>query len=153
MHFRAECEYQSSVPRMRERGRAVVDEGRTPLRHRTALERGRRAVGRGSGMGDVVPDERGLSGHEAAAVEIQRGRPTIDRSVVRCPGWKHQETSRADASMCMHDFTKDQECHGQYGNRRTHACQQMWRLITSNGAADYSDIKTDSTGMLEVSCV
>jgi hypothetical protein len=38
-----------------------------------ALERGRRAVGRGSRMADVVPDEQVLSTHEAEAVEIRQG--------------------------------------------------------------------------------
>jgi hypothetical protein len=41
-------------------------------------------------MAGVMPDELGLSGHEAEAVEIQRDPPAIVRSPIGCAGWRHQ---------------------------------------------------------------
>jgi hypothetical protein len=135
-----------------------------PFRH--ALERVRCAVRRGSHMADVVPDERGPSRHEADAAEISGDQREIDRTLIRCAGWRHQKRSMAlplagalaqmIAPMRVYDDTMDKESDGQYGKRETHACLHRWTRIAGSGAAGYRQdrsgmVETDPTGGFDVS--
>jgi hypothetical protein len=80
-----------------------VDKAKIPVGQ--ALERGRRAVGRGSGMADVVPDEQGLSGHEAETVEIQKGWADDRREPGRMRQMDAAESERGRC-ICPGDSTR-----------------------------------------------
>jgi hypothetical protein len=55
-------------------------------------------------MADVVPDEQGLSGHEAEAIEIQRG-PAGERSKPDRMRWMGAIYMKQGPGLCRGDGT------------------------------------------------
>jgi hypothetical protein len=81
-------------------------------------------VGRGSGMADVAGRIE-APGTRLMMWKSSDDPPTIGRDLAGWLGWNHQKWGRRDASVSVCDHRIEKDCHGQDGNRRIHACQEI----------------------------